>query len=93
MPLAGLERETARSAGQRLTHRVTGTPKDVKAKGYKSIVRPQFAYASTIWEPVTKSKIIKLESVQRRVARICCNAFCRTNNVNASRAWWEDLLP
>ena len=46
-----------------LRRNLSSCPKDVKAKCYKSIVRPQLEYASTVWDPVTKSNIAKVESV------------------------------
>ena len=41
---------------------LSSCPKDVKAKCYKSIVRPHVEYASTVLDPVTKSNIVKMES-------------------------------
>ena len=43
--------------------------------GHKSIVRPQLEYASTVWDPVTKSNNAKLKSVQRRAAKFNCNEY------------------
>ena len=72
---------------------LSSCPKDVKAKCHKSIVRPQLEYASTIWDPVTKSKIAKVESVQMRAARFCYNDYRRTSNVTSmlQELGWEDL--
>ena len=64
-----------------LRRNLSSCPKDVKAKCYKSIIRPQLEYASTVWDPVIKSKIAKLVSVQRRAARFCCNDYRRTSSV------------
>ena len=41
-----------------------------KEIAYKTIVRPHLEYASTAWNPYTARNIDKIESVQRRAARI-----------------------
>ena len=41
----------------------------VKESVYRTLVRPQAEYASTVWNPYTKQKIQKIEMVQRRAAR------------------------
>ena len=76
-----------------LRRNLSSCPKDVKAKCYKSIVRPQLEYASTVWDPVTKSNIAKVESVQRRAARFCYNDYRRTSSVTSmlQELGWEDL--
>ena len=62
-----------------LRRNLSSCPKDVKAKCYKSIVRPQLEYASpTVWDPITKSNIVKVESVQRRVARFWYHKLRKT---------------
>ena len=78
-----------------LRRKLSSCPKDVKAKCYKSIVRPQLEYASTVWNPVTKSNIAKVESVQKCAARVCYNDYRRTNSVTSmlQELGWEDLQP
>ena len=66
-----------------LRRNLSSCPKDVKAKCYKSIVRPQLECAPTVWDPVNKSIIAKLESVQRLAARFCCNDYRRTSSVTS----------
>ena len=61
---------------------------DVKAKCYKSLVRPQLEYAVTIWDPYTK-----VEAVQRRAARFCFNDYSRTISASSMMQGlgWVDL--
>ena len=58
-----------------LRRNLSSCPKDVKAKCCKPIVRLHLEYASTVWDPITKSSIAKLESVQRHAARFCCSDY------------------
>ena len=51
--------------------------KDIKANAYKTLVRPEIEYASTIWDPFTQENQNKIEMVQRRAARFACNNYRR----------------
>ena len=62
--------------------------KDVKATCYKTLVRPQLEYGSSVWDPPTKSNINKLEAVQHRAARFCHSDYRHTSSVTAMM---EDL--
>ena len=48
---------------------LSGCTKEIKLHAYKSLVRPQLEYASSVWDPHTAKHTHKLEMVQRRAAR------------------------
>ena len=41
---------------------------ELREMAYKTLVRPLVEYSSSVWSPYTKSKITRLEMVQRRAA-------------------------
>ena len=57
--------------------------KDLKSIAYKTLVRPQLEYASTVWSPHTATNIHKLESVQRRAARWATRDYRCTSSVTS----------
>ncbi|XP_072030812.1 uncharacterized protein [Amphiura filiformis] len=46
-----------------------------KLTAYRSLVRPQVEYSSSVWDPHTKTNIDQLERVQKRAARFILNDY------------------
>ena len=57
--------------------------KDLKSLAYKTLVRPQLMYASTVWSPHTATNIHKLESVQQRAARWATRDYRYTSSATS----------
>ena len=68
-------------------------PSSTKALCYKTLVRPQLEYASTVWDPFTSTNRDQIEMVQRRAARFVTGNYHRTSSVNAmlEKLKWETL--
>jgi hypothetical protein len=56
--------------------------KEVKAKAFRSLVKPQLDYAGEAWNPSTLSNINKIEQVQRQGARFVHADYRRTTSVS-----------
>ena len=56
--------------------------KDLKSTAYKTFVRPQLEYASTVWSPHTDLDINKLESVQCSAVRWVTCDYQYTSSVS-----------
>ena len=65
-----------------LKHNIRVHNKDLKSTAYKTLVRPQLEYASTVWSPHTDLDINKLESVQCRAARWVTRDYQYTSRVS-----------
>ena len=63
-----------------LKRNLANCPRDIKAQSYQALVRPILEYASTSWEPYTKSNIQQLEAVQRRSARFVTGDYRTTSS-------------
>ena len=67
--------------------------KEVKARAYTALVRPQLEYASEAWNPHTVTSVKSLEQVQRSAARCVHCDFRRitSSSALASALGWNSL--
>ena len=56
--------------------------KDLKLVAYKTLVRPQLGYASTVWYPHHDEDINRVEAVQRRDARWASSVTAMLKDLN-----------
>ena len=71
-----------------LKRNITTKNEKVKQLAYKSLIRPQVEYASSIWSPYTKSNVSKVERIQRRAIRWIKRDYPPLSSVSAMQ---EDL--
>ncbi|MCG8075849.1 MAG: reverse transcriptase family protein, partial [Candidatus Thiodiazotropha taylori] len=76
-----------------LRRNVGSCPPSTKEACYKSLVRPQVEYASSVWDPPTKNLTQRVEMVQRRAARFVSGDYRRTSSVGAmlDSLGWDSL--
>ena len=63
-----------------LRRNLASCPRDIKAQSYQAVVRPILEYASSSWDPYTKSNIQLLEALQRRAARFVTGSYRTTSS-------------
>ena len=68
-------------------------PRETKDLAYKTLVRPQLEYCSTVWDPHTTKAADPLDKVQRRAARFTTNRYHNTSSVTdmLQTLKWEPL--
>ena len=65
----------------------------IKAKAYKTFVRPLLEYTATVWDPYEKQHKEKLENIQRRAARFAQNKHKCTESITTmlETLGWKSL--
>ena len=68
-------------------------PTHIREQCYKTLVRPQLEYASSVWDNTVQRNITKVESVQRSAARFTCHDYRRSSSVTAmlQKLQWDSL--
>ena len=65
----------------------------VHERAYKSLVRPQIEYSTSVWSPWLAKDKVQLEQVQCWAAHYVCNTYSRHSSVTdmLNRLEWESL--
>ena len=66
-----------------LRRNLSSCPRQIRATCYKSLVRPQLEYASTVWDHTNKTRINTVEAVQRRAALFITGDYRQESSVTA----------
>ena len=66
-----------------LKRNIASCPKNIRELSYKSLVRPQVEYASTVWDNSNKTHQAAVEGVQRRAARFIMGNYRRESSVTS----------
>ena len=66
---------------------------NIRQLAYKTIVRPQVEYATSVWSPHTLQNIQKIENVQRRAVRWVKHNYSQYDSVNSMQQelGWQTL--
>ena len=86
----GITKKATRSLGFIKRNILTKYTK-VREVAYKTLVRPQLEYASSVWDPHSKEHIYNIEMVQRRAARWVLHDFSPLSSVTnmLDRLEWQ----
>ena len=66
-----------------LNRNLSSCSRHVRDLTYKTYVRPQLEYASTVWDPSTRKNVNQLEQVQRHAARYVTGNYDTNSSVTA----------
>jgi len=68
-------------------------PTHIREQCYKTLVRPQLEYSSSVWVNSVRCNINKVESIQRNAAHFTCRDYRRTSSVTAmlQKLQWDSL--
>ena len=65
-----------------LRRNISRCPRDVKARCYESLVRPNLEYTSSVWNPYIMGNIQQLEAAQMRAACFVSGDYHTTSSVS-----------